>query len=317
MKSLIPIVQILVLIMLTIKNGITNAQLEVEMISDNHWNLIEINKNESHTIFTSETYILDIQWSHDQSYLAFQVRGKRNYQIYSKEELESKQLDPIRDHGHKLVVLDSEYQTIVEIPDVRIYRWSPNANEMVVITGYNTESGIGFMPEKTYVHNIPEKTSTFISDGPYLDIFWAQHDNCIYLNHNFKNGIEKYNPKTKVLNDTDFHGIYFSPSGEYYYTPSLEGSRFGIYKTSTNEPIQNISILNTEFLIPEGWLRDSDVLAVYRFPETPSKDKQSTFINVETGKSIKLQSQPKNQHGFYLPKEIWGDALMEKLNLIQ
>ena len=133
------------------------------------------------------------------------------------------------EEGRKLTVLDNLGIMLGQINDAREYCWSPDSSKIAVIVGtYDPNAEIGFMPKSLVMYEINSKTYINI-DKPFMHVFWSKHDNCIYLEQMKTGKVTKLNPETKVMEETSYHGIYFSPDGKYYYDMPYDFEYFQIY----------------------------------------------------------------------------------------
>ncbi len=247
------------------------------------------------TIYQSNLSLDDASWSSDGSYLAFIVNGKP----YSNwDEKEQKWIDG--DVGQKLVIMNRGYKQIAEFPDIRRYRWSPDKNQIVMIAGDNYVGGFGFISNKTSVYNIETKAQIEIPCKAY-DLYWAKHDNTIYMDS--INEKAAFDPVRQSKVDISYHGIYFSDDGLFYFSQSWEGGGFALYRMAGNERVSSQNeMLNRDDLHPYGWLEDSHCLVIWDYDL-----KKSHIINVETGKSITVNAQPLGQMGAVIRRNEWND----------
>ncbi|MFH1738107.1 MAG: hypothetical protein ABIH23_03805 [bacterium] len=240
------------------------------------------------TVYSSDHYLSNAHWSCDGGYLAFLVRGET---------------DNIGagDFGQKLVIQDSAGRQAIEIPDVRRYRWSPFTSKIAGIIGDDIEGGVGFVSKTFFMYDIPTKEKSEFSTKAF-DLYWAKHNNSIYLAHCHKNDpTEIFDPVRKVKTATSYLGIYFSPDGAYYYSPTCDGSLFILRKTENNETVQSHPTLQKEYLYPRGWLEGTNCLVVWDYNRRVAE-----IINVETGKSLEVNTSPDNQPGTILRRDFWG-----------
>lgn len=182
-----------------------------------------------------------------------------------------------------LHVVDLEGRFKARVEEVFLYSWSPDGERLVVITGIPSEGGFGsFCGE---IEIIDAETGSIFHTGlDGCDLHWAEHDAAIYTRTHIGSGgtVIRYFPETDRAEVTPFHGLRFSPTGEYYYEPSWEGIPFELYEASNNTEIH----LDSKFLnrtdriwSPRGWL-DAVTLVL---PPPNTMDENDYLFDVETG----------------------------------
>ncbi|MFB3788360.1 MAG: hypothetical protein ACE15F_18530 [bacterium] len=277
--------------------------IERTKIDDQYeWHIVEYDPAEKETRvkYISNRHIDDLSWSFDHTYLAFQYSGMTYSEFMPPEEIEKKGLDPAADVGHALVILDRNYKLKTEWPNVRRYYWNPSlSNSLVAITGENSEEGIGFIPREVIVYDVDKQYRTILPNQ-VIDVFWALHDHKIYLQNEH---VVSFDPRNMKIADTSYQGIFFSPDGSYYYSPSIEGSYFTIRRTNNDEMVHTHPALKEEYLQPQGWLEGENCLVVYDYGR-----KVTEIINVENGKSMQIPKYFQTKLGAYVPRLLLDES---------
>ncbi len=135
---------------------------------------------------------------------------------------------------NNLVVIKANGELVKTInQDVRKYCWSPDGNKIAYITGTYYEGGVGFLTTGLWVFNLGNGGEKQIAPEAYY-VNWAGFDSCIYYDDLRK--VYRYNPTADKTEETAYHGINFSPDGQYYTTSSPEQA-YQVYSTKRNQPL--------------------------------------------------------------------------------
>lgn len=150
------------------------------------------------------------------------------------------------------------------VPGVRRYRWSPDSQSIVYLTGPYAENGQGFKSAGTYIYDLASKTSKQIAPWGY-EAMWAPFDGAIYIWYSGAEGkdVLRFDPATGALTDTPYRDIFFSPDGVYFYRPSREGTGFELRLTETNENVITrwpFLAIRYERIYPRGWIDDTTLV---------------------------------------------------------
>lgn len=139
--------------------------------------------------------------------------------------------------------------------DVRKYDWSPDGNEIAYITGRYSEDGIGFVSDGLYVFDLNGGQIKQIAQKAYY-VNWVAFDGCIYY---YDLGeVFRFDPIRGIAERTPYHGLNFSPDGQYYTTSSME-QNYEVYSTKTNEPVTDrLSARFKDYKIRPNWIPDQD-----------------------------------------------------------
>jgi hypothetical protein len=162
-------------------------------------------------------------------------------------------------------------QYVQTLTDARFYAWGTDvvgADCIVYIVGEdsNRESE-GYQSRGTWLLNMASGEKSQIHPRGQ-ELAWAEFDRSFYIgdwpnNTPPDSKVERYNMKTKKLEETPYHGIDFSTKGTYYHTRSYEGEGLSIYVRATNEEITNRYSLMLDSYFngsPNTWLNDSMIV---------------------------------------------------------
>ncbi|MBI4558784.1 MAG: PD40 domain-containing protein [Candidatus Hydrogenedentes bacterium] len=158
-----------------------------------------------------------------------------------------------------LRVLNNEGNSVLEVADVYRFAWCPDGKFLAYITGRARDGR--FTPTGVWIYEVGKAPGSLIlSDG--AEVSWAEFDGMLYILAYSPAGpvVYKYSPSDKRLSETNYHGIWFSRDGKYYYFTSNEGGPFRLYLRESNEDITgNFEFLEKEMwpAIPRGWLDNS------------------------------------------------------------
>lgn len=163
-------------------------------------------------------------------------------------------IEPVDPLTNRLLILNSRGDIIHLIDDnVRRYGWSPDGAKITYITGTNYEGGEGFKPTGVFLFLIKEGVRTQIADRAYY-VNWARFDSCIYYND--LKQVYRYNPVTRITEQTTFNGLYFSPDDKYYIALTSEDGPY-LYVTATNVEITD-RVKSRFGYLPQSWLPQED-----------------------------------------------------------
>jgi len=172
----------------------------------------------------------------------------------------------------RLLVLTADGKQITSFPQSRDFSWSPDSQALAYITG----DWVGvdtFQSTGTWLYDQRLKVTRKIFDtGDFLA--WSQSDNSLYI-WDVSDGdlhILRYDPLTQKVVETDYRGIYFSPSGRYYHSalPPNGVGTFDVFDTKTNQPLLShrtriTALLNDARVV--GWAPEGDVLVLAVFSQ--------------------------------------------------
>jgi len=152
---------------------------------------------------------------------------------------------------NRLQIISSEGEVIYSIDDdVRKFSWSPDGEKIAYITG-TYEEDKGFISTGLYIFSLKDGSKKQIAPRAY-HVNWATFDSCIYY-EGFK-----YNPVTGKMEETQYHGINFSPDGRYY-TTTIPEVGFKVYFTETNQPVtERFSARFKDLRFMPTWAPDHD-----------------------------------------------------------
>jgi len=262
------------------------------------WTIVVKSKEkESPTILFESTRCIDkVFWSFDRAYLAFVVNGKENDEF-----------------GRKLILLNKQLSLETEIPDVCYYQWSPQANQLVAIIGKDEEAEVGFTCDRIIIFNADTKEKISIPAIGY-DLFWAKHNNVIYVDTMLHDpGILSYDPVKRVVVNTEYKGIFFSPDGFYYYTVDKEGGGyFSVRKSSDQMIVDTNPMFQKDELYPLGWIQGTDCILIRDW-----RKKETIVVNVNNGKQTKVGYMEYVYIKPYLPIEILGEKGKEIIDSLK
>jgi hypothetical protein len=146
---------------------------------------------------------------------------------------------------NNLIILDYDGNVLHEInSDVREVSWSPDGNKVAYITGTYAEVGRGFDPTGSWIFSLESESTEEIGLLTAYDIKWAQFDNRIYLegyqtnDDGYDYGVFCYDPSSRNLYKTDYHGINFSSTGKYYIALFGEIRLSKVFERVTNREIK-------------------------------------------------------------------------------
>lgn len=129
---------------------------------------------------------------------------------------------------YRLVVIDSEGNAVRTIPrDVRRFIFCCGGERVAMITGSTHEGGIGFTPEGLFVIGVASGAEKRIAGVPApYQLHWAPFDSALYVKSLVPTDsvqVYRYDPSGGELTATSHRGLLFSPDGEYYLDPIVEG----------------------------------------------------------------------------------------------
>ncbi len=203
------------------------------------------------------------------------------------------------DEGQKLVVLNMKHDIVAEIPDARRYVWNPINNQLAAIIGDYIEPG--FRSKHIMILDVAAQSQTVI---PYKagDLFWAMHDHRIYFWD--ASNTYAYDSESKSVTITNYKCIYFSPDGRYYYLYGMD-EPFAIYDTASEELVMqdHPSLKKYRKPMPFGWVESTNCILMHHFDQ-----KLTEILNIDTGKSIKINNKFVHKIGAYVPRVLLDES---------
>lgn len=186
-----------------------------------------------------------------------------------------------------LQVLDLSGRLLASLPDVRRFAWSPDGTKLAYITGKHHEGGRGFIPNGTWVHDLPTQASRQIDAGS-IDVQWAHWDGGLYVDRGYTPEspgvrVDRFDPATGALSRTARKGIHFSPDGAYYYRPGEEGDLLVLYLARDDSVVEVELTSSMDRKRPAyeaaGWLDASTLIT-----HSSTSEHRGVFLhNVKTG----------------------------------
>lgn len=173
----------------------------------------------------------------------------------------------------RLSILDRSGDVVRSVDSVREFVWSPTGEQIAYITGTPYEGGLGFVSTGTSVLDMETlETSQVYPDGGW-SLEWAAWDRNLYI-WDLRRGREpqvmRYDPVSDNVEETSYHGIHFSPDGQWYYEPAKEGEPFRLFTASGERelPFSDWGADTGAFLRsremryaqPRGWLDNRTLL---------------------------------------------------------
>ncbi len=178
--------------------------------------------------------------------------------------------------GHMLLIFNPAGKLLKTLPNVIQFAWSPDCKQIVYIEAKgDLEDYYYLIPKtlKTY-QIVTDKIISFYPGG-YADIAWANHDSMIYYTdlHN----VYKINPHNKEKVKVDYHGIYFSSDGKYYFNLGYEAP-LKLYESKTNREIK-IGDMDEDILSFGRWIDKYNLVVGHVYDE-------KKIIDVRNGEAI-------------------------------
>jgi len=206
------------------------------------------------------------------------------------------------DQPWPVAVIDSKGTVQSEIHnDESILRfgWSPKGDKIAYLTGVRTEMyPNGIDGKGVWIYDLNSQASEKIADTGH-EISWPSFDNCVYFDvrpDRKDHVVLHYDPRTKVLEVSDFLGVNFSRNGEYYLYYS-ESTGFQVFDRHTNSIVRELpgGTDLTEVLKRIGvcrWLTASRLYFPLSEPAEPVYRKRHLILDVESGELRESQEIP-------------------------
>jgi len=162
-----------------------------------------------------------------------------------------------------LYIVDRDGNQIDQVEGgVRSFAWSPDGEQLAYVTGdYKNTEGV-YGNTKAWIWG-RDKSRRQISGDIHDKVSWAAFDDNIYLWERTATGaygaVLRYNVSANRLERTSHKGIFFSPTGTYYFHPG-GGYRENVYLRATDTVIRSQVISELAAWRPIAWARDSDFL---------------------------------------------------------
>jgi hypothetical protein len=158
---------------------------------------------------------------------------------------------------------------------VRGFAWSQDGRQLAYVTGDYKDSDGPYQNTKAWIWDSTDKSRLQISDRDlFKEISWAAFDDNIYLWERDKAGtygtVLRYNVVARRLETTTHRGIYFSPTGTYYFHGG-GGHRENVYLRATDTVLKSQTLSGLAAWDPGPWARDRDFLLIgsMRGPNEP------------------------------------------------
>jgi len=144
----------------------------------------------------------------------------------------SRKDEQIRGYVKQLYIYDVNGNKIKKIEEVPVkkeayFSWSPDGDKIAYIKGKTIIEGRrDFVPSGVWIYDVESDKVQKIADKG-VQIFWAKHDNNIYIQNQFDRDdptdISVYDTKKGELSKSDKKGIIFSDDGNYYIGTEISG----------------------------------------------------------------------------------------------
>lgn len=186
----------------------------------------------------------------------------------------------------RLLLLTIDGKEITFFAQGREFSWSPDSRFLAYTTG-NAERIYTLRSTGTWLYDYRLKTTKKIFDKGHY-VAWSESDHSLYIwdESDGRRHILQYDPMTGKVLQTNYQGIYFSPSGRYYHGARSSGTgTVDVFDTKTNQPFLShrpkVAALSQRGRIV-GWGRDGDVLIleVHRPELSNEKYPQGRFDTV-------------------------------------
>lgn len=220
----------------------------------------------SHPVYTSDGYVRSLSVSPDGKYLSF---------------IETTQGPNGRERS--FVVMRPSGLLVRRMPlnDIQRYVWCCGEGNIAVVTGPDYEGGIGFLPQHARLIDVETGAERkLLSIRQPFQLHWAAFDSSLYIKSFYPQpdgpAVYRYDATTRELSATSRKGVFFSPDGQYYFDPSVEGSQFRLYRaTGDSEITEGLELPPQQVRWgPEGgWMPGGGHFLVFleRKPPLPSK----------------------------------------------
>jgi hypothetical protein len=166
-----------------------------------------------------------------------------------------------------LVILSvSDAGVVDRIDSVRDYKWSPDSEHIVYVTGTFRGRNENLGNTRAWIWDAGDKRRRQISDGGYF-VSWASFDAHVYVWEFDKalgapRSVVKYDPRSGLSEVTTHKSIYFSATGAYYYHP---GGGLGLREEVYNR-VNDVGMAASSQVLsqlsgwrPLGWAPDADL----------------------------------------------------------
>ena len=131
---------------------------------------------------------------------------------------------------NRLVVLHANGRVASAIErDVRQFAWCCGAGTLAIITGAYYEGGEGFLPDSALLYDVVTgaETPLVVPVAP-TEVVWAAFDSSVYFGARASDdslNVWRYHFPTRILTQTSYRGLVFSPSGNHYLVFSYSTGR--------------------------------------------------------------------------------------------
>ena len=195
----------------------------------------------------------------------------------------------------RLIILDADGRRVGDpIDAVRDYAWSPAGDKVVYVTGDYYEGGVGFLSTGTWILDVSSGSTKKIHESGW-GVTWAEWDRRIYtlelsgqparvLRHRADGG-DVGEPET-----TSHQGMFFSPSGRYYFDPARDGEPTRIFETSGDRDAtmdhEFLAFGDARYLRPRRWLDDHILLIPY-----PTDQRRDMLYSLENKGALLVEGR--------------------------
>jgi len=154
---------------------------------------------------------------------------------------------------------------ITKLPNnILEYVWSPKGDKIAYIVGkyIYAETPLPIPSEVAkgvWIYDLKTHTKKLIDIDAYL-LAWPAFDNNLYIDNTSRQGnIVRYRPDTGKLEPTPYKGLNFSPTGRYYFIPSIEGEAWRLFQRDPHGELKDIELdidKNANTSAVHQWLSD-------------------------------------------------------------
>jgi len=181
-----------------------------------------------------------------------------------------------------------ELRTLSTVKTIRDLDWSPDGKRLVFLVGLEAEEFGKYFEAEIFIYDVERGEAQKIFDGGY-QVQWAPFDGRIYIyDLAMTPHVHAYDPCSRKVQPTEYHGVYFSPGGRYYYVPQYDPSGMELYVRATNERVASLpsspvagEALN---LKPRMWLNDEWLIGMI---ENGEQKPPYYLLDASTGEVLK------------------------------
>jgi hypothetical protein len=167
-----------------------------------------------------------------------------------------------------LRVLDANGRVLRSLEDVIDYQWSPDGTRLAYCTGHHDDPQGDARPIETWMLEFAGGAAWKVFEGG-RHAAWARFDGGLYV-YDVRRGstlsgdrVWRYDPRERTLRETLHRGIYFSPSGSFYYMDSPNFGTFDVYEAGTAHSLRESgNVLANLYAEPVAWLEGHDLLVL-------------------------------------------------------